>query len=405
MDQPGRRLRDRIGPGPWVREPLEGHAWESFRGWETLFGLSWVVALVFVVLDDDHSAPIRALTAGLMLVCAAGYLLIGRRSLMAHEDDSTGALLYVGLVCVTFIPATWLVSSATFGLFALCPQIFMLLSGRLAIGAVVLLNVAPALRYLTTSNLKVGDLIIFSGTTAIAITFSVIFGPWITKIIGQSAERAELIKELEASRAEVTRLSVEKGALAERERLAGEIHDTIAQGFTSIIMLIQAAQAGRDPARHLGLAVQTARENLAEARALVAALSPAPLDGSTLDDALRRLSLRLAEEIGVTVAHTVEGESRKLPPSSEVVLIRTTQEALANVRKHASARSVNVSVVYGTSDVTLTVRDDGIGFDPTAGAGFGLRGMRTRIEQQGGSLDVVSAPGEGSSVHVRLDMA
>ena len=112
-------------------------------------------------------------------------------------------------------------------------------------------------------------------------------------------------------------------------------------------MLIQAAEARSDPARHLALAVQTARENLAEARALVAALSPAPLDGSTLDEALVRLADRLGEDTGMTVTFTVRGESRPLPPPIEVVLIRAAQEALANVRRHAAASRVDVSMVYG----------------------------------------------------------
>ncbi|WP_083958949.1 sensor histidine kinase [Herbidospora mongoliensis] len=406
MDQPRRELRAFRGRRPEVRAafPGESNAWESFWGWELLFGLAWAVALVFVLVDESASGGAKAATIGLMLVCAVFYVVVGRRSLMREEEDSVQALLYVLLVILAFIPATLIVPNATFGLFAICPQLFMLLSVRPAALATVTLNLAPAIRFFGEPLMTVGDLIRFGGTTVIAITFSVVFGPWITRIIRQSAERADLIRQLEASEAEVARLSIEKGVLAERERLAGEIHDTIAQGFTSIIMLIQAAQAGRDPARHLSLAVQTARENLAEARALVAALSPAPLDGSTLDDALRRLSTRLSEEIGVTVSHTVDGESRKLPPSSEVVLIRTTQEALANVRKHAAARSVKVSVEYGSAEVTLTVRDDGIGFDPATGAGFGLRGMRTRIEQQGGLLDVRSAPGEGASVHVTLPM-
>ncbi|WP_062344241.1 sensor histidine kinase [Herbidospora yilanensis] len=395
-----------MGRRPEVRAafPEETNAWESFRGWEILFGLAWTTALLFVLYDEDSSTQGRAVTVGLMLCCAAAYLLMGRKLIITDRENSPQAMLYVGLLCLGFIPATLIVPNSSFGLFALCPQVFMLLSGRLAVGAVVLLNVAPVIWFLRQSDLQIADLVRFGGTTLIAVTFSLVFGPWITRIIRQSAERADLIRQLEESEAEVARLSVEKGVLAERERLAGEIHDTIAQGFTSIIMLIQAAQAGRDPARHLALAVQTARENLAEARALVAALSPAPLDGSTLDDALRRLSLRLSEEIGVAVSHTVEGESRKLPPSSEVVLIRTAQEALANIRKHAGATSVGVTLGYGRNDVTLTVADDGAGFDPGAGSGFGLRGMRARIEQQGGRLDLVSAPGEGASVHVTLPM-
>ncbi len=265
-----------------------------------------------------------------------------------------------------------------------------------------MVDLAPAVRFLSEPGLTVEDLLSFAGTSAIAITFALVFGPWVSGIIHQSAERARLIEELEASRAEVVRLSAESGALAERERLAGEIHDTLAQGFTSIIMLIQAAEAQPDPARHLALAVQTARENLAEARALVAALTPAPLDGSTLDEALSRVTARLGEELPIETSFAVKGDSRPLPPSTEVVLIRAAQEALANVRKHAEARSVDVSISYGEADVTLTIHDDGLGFVPEHGDvvpgngdGYGLRAMRTRVEQEGGMFTVTSIPACG----------
>ncbi|GES22386.1 two-component sensor histidine kinase [Acrocarpospora pleiomorpha] len=382
--------------------PQEANAWQSFRGWEILFALTWTVSTVFVIVDDGHSVLTRSATVGLMVACAAGYLLLGRSAIMEDEDNSLRAMWYIALVVVIFVPASLLVSAATFGLFALCPQVFMLLSGRRAVAAILFLNLAPALHFVTEPGRGVGEMVIFTGTTLIAITYALVFGPWISRIIHQSRDRANLIKELEASRAEVARLSAESGALAERERLAGEIHDTLAQGFTSIIMLIQAAQAQPDPSRHLGLAAATARENLAEARALIAALDPAPLDGSTLDDALRRLSTRLCEEGGVTVACTIDGESRPLPPSTEVVLLRAAQEALTNVRRHAAASSVRLAMRYCTADVTLLVEDDGAGFDPSTSSGYGLRGMRARIEQQGGTLTVTSSPGRGTSLQVTI---
>ncbi|GIH27078.1 two-component sensor histidine kinase [Acrocarpospora phusangensis] len=384
------------------RRPEQGDAWRSFRGWETLFGLSWLVSVVFVIAGDTHALHIRAIVVALLVLCAAGYLLLGRPAIREDDDDSHRAVWYFGLILVAFVPAALLVPAACFCLFALGPQVFMLFSGRRAVAATLLLNLAPAMRFLTEPGLSLDQILLFAGSTLIAITFALVFGPWISRIIHQSADRACLIEELEASRAEVARLSAESGALAERERLAGEIHDTLAQGFTSIIMLIQAAQAQPDSARHLDLAIQTARENLAEARALVAALGPVPLDGSTLDDALRRLSVRLCEEGGVTVACTIDGESRPLPPSTEVVLLRSAQEALANVRRHAAASSVRVRVRYCPDDVTLLVEDDGTGFDPGRASGYGLRGMRARIEQQGGTLTVTSSPGLGTSLQVTI---
>ena len=126
-------------------------------------------------------------------------------------------------------------------------------------------------------------------------------------------------------------LSAERGALAERERLAGEIHDTLAQGFTSIIMLLQAARGTADRAGQY----RTARENLAEARTLITALRPAPLSGATLEEALGRITAQFGEELAVSTTFEVRGDSRTTSTKVEVVLLRAAQEALANVRKHA----------------------------------------------------------------------
>ena len=226
------------------------------------------------------------------------------------------------------------------------------------------------------------------------------YGTWVSRIIEQSAERAEIIDQLEATRAELDAAQHEAGRMAERQRLATDIHDTLAQGFTSILMLIQAAQADLDGShpragRHLDLAARTARENLAEARVLVEDLAPAQLDGGTLPDALRRLS----RAPGVDASFGLSGAPRPLPMATEVVLLRVCQEALANVRKHAGARSAAVRLDYDPDAIRLEVSDDGAGFDPArVNGGYGLRGMRTRVAEAGGTLTVRSAPGAGTHV-------
>jgi signal transduction histidine kinase len=231
--------------------------------------------------------------------------------------------------------------------------------------------------------------------------FSVFYGTWVSRIIEQSTERAGMIDQLEATRAELATAQHEAGRMAERQRLATDIHDTLAQGFTSILMLIQAAQADLDGSRpgaagrHLDLAARTARENLAEARVLVEDLSPAQLDGGTLPDALRRLS----QTPGVDASFGLSGAPRPLPMATEVVLLRVCQEALANVRKHADARSAAVRLDYDPDAIRLEVSDDGAGFDPArVNRGYGLRGMRARVAEAGGTLTVRSAPGAGTHV-------
>jgi signal transduction histidine kinase len=223
-----------------------------------------------------------------------------------------------------------------------------------------------------------------------------------------SDERAALIVELDSTRAEVARLSREAGVAEERQRLAGEIHDTIAQGLSSVVMLVEAADAMlvRDPdtaRNHLALAARTARENLDEARAMVAALTPSPLAGVGLADALRRLSQRFAAEDSPATTVRVGGDGRPLPTGIEVVLLRVAQEALTNVRKHAKASTVELELAYTSGGVSLEVSDDGAGFDAAAlSPGYGLDAMRARVEQVGGRLIITSAPDSGTIVRAEV---
>ena len=206
------------------------------------------------------------------------------------------------------------------------------------------------------------------------------------------------------------------GMLRERQRLAHEIHDTLAQGFTSIVMNLEAVEETDPPTsetarRHLDGARQVARESLAEARRLVWALRPESLDRRSLAEALESLSERWAEETGVSVRTNVTGAPRGLPPETEVALLRVAQEALGNVRKHAGARRAALTLSYMDDLVVLDVLDDGAGFDaraPRAGVGaqdsggFGLRSMRERVEGLGGRFLIDSSPGSGTSLTVEL---
>jgi signal transduction histidine kinase len=295
-------------------------------------------------------------------------------------------------VVVLFLVALAFAPSVGFLLFAICPLAFVILPLRPGVAVAVVADVLPVAvgwwRGGSTDRL-VGHLVPIS---AVSIALSVWLGIWIDNVVRQSEQRADLIDELERSRAEVARLSHEAGVLAERTRLAGEIHDTLAQGLVSIITLMQAvdAELDRHPERvrrHVTLAARTARENLAEARALVTALAPTALDAGSLAESVRAQARRLAEETSVeTTVHT-GGDIRPLPIVVEVVIPRATQEALANVRKHAGAKRVELSLDYTTSAVRLTVRDDGAGFDPSRPVdGYGLVGMRRRAEQVSGVL-------------------
>jgi signal transduction histidine kinase len=292
-----------------------------------------------------------------------------------------------------------------------------------------------------------------AGIVLFAVAFSVVYSRWTVRVIEQSRERAVLIAQLESAQAELAAAYHEAGVYAERQRLAVEIHDTLAQGFLSIVTLIQAAQAGRPSTApglsgssapgpggpdavgdYLELAVTTARENLTEARALVAALAPASLDDVGLAGAVARAADATGKVAGIEVTCATDGDARPLPTATEVVLLRVCQEALTNARKHAAATRVDVRLRYTAKSVELAVADNGCGFtapaaanstaeaaraaevagsagearsaggtwETGASAGFGLRGMGERLRQVGGTLSVTTAPGAGTAIRAEV---
>ncbi|MEA5363442.1 sensor histidine kinase [Amycolatopsis sp., V23-08] len=235
-----------------------------------------------------------------------------------------------------------------------------------------------------------------------------------TAVARQNEERRRTLDELAAAYAENEGLqrqllsqAREAGMLDERQRLAQEIHDTLAQGFTGIITQLEAAALAKEnPAewqRHLDSASALARENLTAARRSVRALHPEPLDTATLLDALTDVAQRWGERTGVPATVTTTGDPARLHPEIEATILRITQESLSNVDKHAAASRVGVTLSYMTDEVTLDVRDDGAGFEPAAAdGGFGLPGMRRRVRRLAGTLHVESEPGAGTAISVAL---
>jgi signal transduction histidine kinase len=238
--------------------------------------------------------------------------------------------------------------------------------------------------------------------SSVGLVVALLLGLWITRIIDQSRQRAELLAELAATREELAKVSRD----AERARVARDIHDTLAQGFASVLLQLEAVATeldadGEAARRHLAAAQDTARANLAEARSLVGALTPPDLRASSLVEALRRLVERTGREIGAAVVFEVTGTPRALPANQEVVLFRGAQEALTNVGKHAAARTVEVGLGFDTVGVCLRVRDDGKGF-ANGSDGFGLAGMRARVLEVGGTMAVEPTPGGGVTVRLEL---
>ncbi len=207
--------------------------------------------------------------------------------------------------------------------------------------------------------------------------------------------------------------------LKERQRLSHEIHDTLAQGFTSIVMSLSAAQLAHPEVfsnaasaqKHLQLAQRTARESLAETRRLVWALRPEALDRHPLPQALEKLAEEWSQKTGVDGRFGITGVPRQLLPETEVALLRIAQEALANVHKHAGADQAVLTLSYLDKVVALDISDDGVGFVPDSSrasvhpqdvGGFGLMAMRERVGQLDGRLSIESTPGVGTTLAAEL---
>nr|WP_306238775.1 sensor histidine kinase [Ornithinimicrobium sp. HY1745] len=240
----------------------------------------------------------------------------------------------------------------------------------------------------------------------------------------EAVERQQLVDRLVATQEEMvvlhddlTRTQRESGALAERTRLSRDIHDTLAQGFSSILLLARAG-AQRDDLAQLHTLLrqieETAGENLEESRRVVNALTPAALEGSGLSAALSRLVASMSGETGIVADFTADGPEVHLATAQEVALLRVAQSALANVRQHSGANRVMVTLTTAPDQVRLDVADDGAGFDaagwesavplPAARGGYGLRSMRERLRDLGGDLVVESAPGDGTVLGAHLPL-
>ncbi len=194
--------------------------------------------------------------------------------------------------------------------------------------------------------------------------------------------------------------------LDERNRLAREIHDTLAQGFTGIVVQLEAAEdiLGDNPTAaraHLDRARLLARSSLTEARRSVQALRPQALESEDLVHALARAADNLTAGTPTHAEVHIYGPPRPLPPDTESALLRIGQEALTNALRYAAAAHIRLGLTFHPAGVALQVEDDGQGFDPracTRTPGFGLIGMRERAARLGGTLTVTSRPGAGTTI-------
>lgn len=389
-------------------------------------------SMILAVFQGDQSPADVLATLGLAGLTAAWMLWMvtlhpawtARRGLMA--------VYYVGLLICMVLLVT---RSPWFGIFVIAGYIYAFICTEAMPRWWALVGIVATAVIAATAQrggipqglpaLEVADLLYY----VLAIAFNAVLAGAFTYMgvfTGeQSHRRKVVIAELaEANRklaialdenaglhAQLLVQAREAGVLDERQRMAREIHDTLAQGFTGIIAQLEAAKASHNQLAqwqaHVDQAERLARESLAEARRSVQALRPEALERSQLPDAIAEMASRWSETSNVALQVETTGEPRPLATEVEVTLFRVAQEALTNVAKHASASRVGLTLSYLDDVVLLDVRDDGVGFDASAlGAngraneegGVGLSAMRQRLRQVGGSLAIEAAPGEGTTI-------
>ena len=382
--------------------------------WIIVFYISLIFPMILALLTEDSSQD-RLLILGFSLGLGAWYALI----MMWIVPRARGRwriiwpVIFIAGAMVLWFP----LARAHWAYFITASAFYGLMWGTLPFGFAVAGNVILTGLLIWVQALNMGRAIEISLTMAliwvVVIGWSTLLALWIRTIMRESTRRKQLIEQLEAAQDELAAVERQAGVLEERQRMAQEIHDTLAQGFTSIVLQLEAAeQALPDDMNSVEDRIQkardTARTNLEEARRLVLALQPEPLQQSSLVEALRRETERWTQDTGVKANFSVTGVPRNLHPQCEVTLLRALQEGLNNVHKHAQAEEVNITLSYMADQVALDIQDDGIGLDlenlesAKSDGGFGLQAMRQRAEQNGGKLLIESADGKGTTLVVQI---
>lgn len=384
--------------------------------------------------------------------------LAGLAGLLAITSDTRGQMLVgfgvIALIAATWLAVTWLEAKTTRVGSERVGAIFM---AALTIGTFALCFISPDMAFIqlfaypyawqwsrrddraTASNIAIALAVGFgtalglggdarawlSGALSggLSVAFSFAMGYWVVSIARSAEAQGRLQAELDVAHQDLEEAGRVIGAATERERFARELHDTITQTLTGLALLTDRArdELSTDPASAaltLELVGRSTRQAIDETRALIARGTAPAVEDDGLAAAIQRVAGQLGEETGIAVtvsfgAVSVEesgGDARSvaLPAidrPTEVVLLRCTQELLANVRRHSRARQVRVDLAVGQATATLTVSDDGCGFDPQSPtAGFGLRGIGQRLALTGGTMSIARSEPSGATVTVSVPL-
>ncbi|HEX3812663.1 MAG TPA: sensor histidine kinase [Mycobacteriales bacterium] len=409
---------------------LEGwERWEQrIYGWLPYPLLA--ISLLATAFDNRITHAHLLWSVGLSVVTAAWVWFINPPT---DEREEIGApfraISVVQFVVLLGLTAVLVMFSGWFGIFAFCNYLFalLMLPGKWRFAGIIGNAAIVAMSYTAgiprTGSAWAAYLILFVIIAALASTFGH-FG-WAAaeqagrhrKVIADLEEanrRLELALDENAGlHAQLLVQAREAGVLDERQRMAREIHDTLAQGLAGIITQLEAADQARDARQpqwrsHVDTARALARDSLTEARRSVAGLRPRQLEQVRLPEAIAEAAREWSSSTGVAVTVETTGDPRPMIADVELALFRVCQESLTNVGKHANAGRVGLTLSYMDDVVTLDVRDDGVGFQPENArvpdtvSGYGLAGMRQRVQRVAGTLEVESTPGEGTAVSANV---
>ncbi len=400
-----------------VRATIESSVSSWERGfervveWAPYLTLGIATTLSLLSVTDPRS---RLISIGLASAAALWAWLMFTRQRDRRDDQSWMRVYFAGFIVLA---ALLMAHHGVFFVFVITGFIhaFLLRPAPVAFTGVALsslvINAMIVYPDATPDDWWTYGLIVIIQT--VAVGFGILGGERISDL---SEQRRRSLIELEAAleenaglHAQLVAQAREAGVNDERQRMAREIHDTIAQGLTGVITQLEAAgQVRDDPTelqRRLDNATRLARESLTEARRSVRAGLPESLEDRSLPDAISHVVERWSSLSRVPSEVSTTGNPRGLHPEVEVTVLRVTQEALANVAKHAKASRVGVTLSYMGDVVTIDVRDDGAGFSPGhngGNPGFGLTSMQQRVEGLSGTLVVESEPGRGTAVSARL---
>ncbi|KRB36972.1 sensor histidine kinase [Microbacterium sp. Root180] len=374
-------------------------------GLHVLFAALAVLVIVRAVISPTESSiAIVALT----LVMMATYGIGAANPRTARRRGRVLRLLWLAALTLEWVVLLWLTPEAAYLVFPLFFLYLHLLGPWWGAAAIVVATATTICALGIHSGWSLGGVI----GPLVGAGVALLIGLGYQALAREAEQREALMRELIATRDQLAATEHEAGVLAERARLAREIHDTLAQGLSSIQMLLYAAEKAdpeRPGAEHIRLARETAAGSLADARRFIRELTPPDLDDRGLGGALRRLADSQWAAQGLHVNVRVS-DALDLPMHVQTALLRIAQGAIANVIQHAHATTATITLAADHDRLQFTIADDGEGFDPDQAAieslgrsdSFGLQATRERAEQLGGSLTIDTRPGEGTRLTIDL---